>query len=416
MAKRLAISSFLILALLVAGAGTAFAAAQSEAAKTDVTFFWALYDGLTEEYRADLQDAFNAAQDDIEVEIVPIQWGQMHDRLTTSLAGGQPPEISVIGTRWLLEFMALDAVEEVTRYVSAETIDNIAAGAMEALVGGRLMGLPIAAGARILAYNPNRTSVVPQTMEELRAEARRITADTDAYGLIMPGKKSTELTDFAYYLLAAGGNFFETLADGSYGRSTVNSPAGVKALEFMVTLANEDQVVQEGFLALDRTESHPIFYAGNAGYVFIGAWVESAMNQAGSDFQAQYAQIPGFEGQPSTPLIITDSVAMFSGTNLEAAGAFLDFFYQDEWKATFDELVGFPPVTISAGRLPQFQSPLYQALGEAAQNAKGWPLMDGFAEYTDIIWDAVQKAHLEQMTPQEALDEAAARIDDLRGM
>ncbi len=311
--------------------------------------------------------------------------------------------------------MALDAVEEVTQYVGAETIDNIAAGAMEAQVGGRLMGLPIAAGARILAYNPNLTSVVPQTMEELRAEARRVTAATDAYGLIMPGKKSTELTDFAYYLLAAGGYFFETLPDGSYGRSTVNSPAGVKALEFMVTLTNEDQVVQEGYLALDRTESHPIFYSGNAGYVFIGAWVESAMNQAGADFQAQYAQIPGFDGQPSTPLIITDSVAMFSGTNLEAAGTFLDFFYQDQWKARFDELVGFPPVTVSAGKLPQFQSPLYQALGEAAVNAKGWPLMDGFAEYTDLIWDAVQKAHLGQMTPKEALDEAAARIDELRG-
>ena len=49
---------------------------------------------------------------------------------------------------------------------------------------------------------------------------------------------------------------------------------------------------------------------------------------------------------------------MFSGTNLEAAGKFLDFFYQDEWKARFDELVAFPPVTISAATLPQFQSPL----------------------------------------------------------
>ena len=416
MAKRPLILSLLIPALLIAGAGTALATGETEAPKTSVTFFWALYDGLTEEYRAELQDAFNAAHDDIEVEIVPIQWGQLHDRLTTSLAGGQPPEISVIGTRWLLELMALDAVDEVTQYVSTETIDNIAAGAMEAQVEGRLMGLPIAAGARILAYNPNLTSVVPQTMEELRAEALRITNETDAYGLIMPSKKSTELTDFAYYLLAAGGYFFETLPDGSYGKSTVNSPPGVKALEFMVRLANEDQVVQQGYLALDRTESHPIFYSGNAGYVFIGAWVESAMTQAGADFQAQYAQIPGFEGNPSTPLIITDSVAMFSGTNLEAAGRFLDFFYQDEWKATFDELVGFPPVTITAGKLPQFQSPLYQALGEAAQNAQGWPLMDGFAEYTDIIWDAVQKASLEQMSPQEALDEAAAKIDNLRGM
>ena len=416
MAKRLVICSLVTAALLVTGAGAALASPAGETSRTSVTFLWALYDGLTEEYRAELQDAFNAAHADIEVEVVPVQWGQLHDRLTTSLAGGKPPELSVIGTRWLLEFMALDAVEEVTGYVSEGTIDNIAAGAMEARVGGRLMGLPIAAGARILAYNPNLTQVVPQTMEELRAEAMRVTSETDAYGLIMPGKKFTELTDFAYYLLAAGGYFFETLPDGSYGKSTVNAPAGVKALEFMVKLANEDQVVQQGYLALERKESHPIFYTGNAGYVFIGAWVESAMSQAGADFQARYAQIPGFDGHPSTPLIITDSVAMFSGTNLEAAGKFLDFFYQDEWKARFDELVGFPPVTISAGMLPQFQSPLYQALGEAALNAKGWPLMDGWAEYSDIIWDAVQKAFLAQMSPQEALDEAAAKIDGLRGM
>ena len=413
MAKRLLIVSLLIMTLLVTDAS---ASPAGETSKTSVTFFWALYDGLTEEFRTKLQDAFNAAHDGIAVEVVPVQWEQLHDRLTISLVGGMPPELSVIGTRWLLEFMALDAVEEVTRYVSEGTIDNIAAGAMEARVGGRLMGLPIAAGARILAYNPSLTSVAPQTMEELRAEALRITGETKAYGLIIPGKKHTELTDFAYYLLAAGGHFFETLPDGSYGKSTVNAPAGVKALEFMVRLANEDQVVQDGYLALERTESHPIFYSGNAGYVFIGAWVESAMSQAGADFQPRYAQIPGFDGHPSTPLIITDSVAMFSGTNLEAAGQFLDFFYQDAWKARFDELVGFPPVTISAGKLPQFQSPLYQALGEAAQNAKGWPLMDGWTEYSGVIWDAVQKAFLKQMSPQQALDKAAATIDNLRGM
>ena len=98
------------------------------------------------------------------------------------------------------------------------------------------------------------------------------------------------------------------------------------------------------------------------------------------------------------------------------AGKFLDFFYQDKWKAKFDELVGFPPVTISAAKLPQFQSPLYQALGKAAMTAKGWPLIDEWAEVSDIIWDANVKAFLRQMTPQAALDEAAAKIDKARGM
>ncbi len=384
--------------------------------KAKVTFYWALYDGLTEDYRASLQDAFMKANPDIQLDIVPIAWNQMHDKLTTSLAGGQPPEISVIGTRWLLELMGLNAIAEPAKYVSQATMDNIVPGAKEAVVKGKLMGLPIAAGARFMAINKNLATDVPQTMEQLEKDA--IAANSpDHAGLIMPGQKHTELTDFAYYFYAAGGDFFAKNPDGTYGKSTVNSEAGVKALTFMNKLANVDKVVQPGFLGQDRMQSHPVFYAGKAAYVMIGAWVESAMKQAGSNFPVEYAQIPGFAGHPSTPLIITDSVAFFSGAkNLAAAGKFIDFFYKAEWKGKFDQLVGFPPVTKDAAALPAFQTPLYKVMGEAALHAKGWPLIDSWDEYGQTIWDAVSKVYLGQATPKAALDEAAAKIDKARGL
>lgn len=405
------IFSLLLLALLILSLGCA------KKEKQKVTFFWALYDGLTEEYRTDLQEAFNAENKDIEVDIVPVDWDLMHDKITTAIAGGDPPELAVVGTRWLLEFMDVDAIEEVSQYVSQETLDNISPGAMEAKIGGKLMGLPVAAGARIMAVNADLAEEVPMTMEELREEAKKIHNPPSAYGLIMPGKKHTELTDFAYYLYAAGGDFFEIQPDGSYGKCTINSPAGVKALEFMVQLAKEDKVVEEGYLSLDRMDSHPIFYAGKAAYVFIGAWVESSYKQAEADFDLKYAQIPPFEGQDQTSLIITDSIALFKDAkSKEAAGKFLDFFYKDEWKAKFDELIGFPPVTVSAGKLPQFQSPLYKTLIKAAESAKGWPLIPEFAEVTSIIWDANVEAFLGRKTPKQALDEAVKKIDELRGM
>jgi multiple sugar transport system substrate-binding protein len=384
--------------------------------KATVTFFWALYDGLTEEFRAELQDAFNAAHDDMEVDIVPVDWNLMYDKITTAVAGGSPPELCVIGTRWLLDFMESDAVVEVSEYVSQSTLNNIAPGAMEAKIGGKLMGLPVAAGARIMAYNADIAPGVPKTMEELRGMCLRVSDPPNTYGLIMPGKKYTELTDFAYYLYAAGGDFFEMQPDGSYGKAAFNGPEGVKALDFMVKLATEDKVVQEGFLSLNRMESHPIFYTGKVAYVFIGAWVESAYKQAGATFDLRYAQIPPFQGDDGKTLIITDSIAMFKDAeNLEAAGVFLDFFYQDAWKATFDELIGFPPVTMSAAKLPQFQTPLYKALGEAAMRSKGWPLMEGFDEVTAIVWDANVEAFLHEKTPKEALDDAAEKIDKMRG-
>jgi multiple sugar transport system substrate-binding protein len=412
--KRLKLIMSILVVLLLA-AGLTFAGGQKAAEKKSVTFFWAFYDGLTEEFRASLQDSFNAAHPEIDVDIVHTDWDVMYDKLTTSIAGGKPPELSVIGTRWLLELMTMDAVDEVTQYLSKSTVDNIAAGAMEAKLGGQLMGLPVAAGARILAYNPNLTTVVPKTMEELREAAIKVHNPPKVYGLILPGKLHTELTDFAYYLFAAGGNFFELEPDGSYGKCIVNSPEGVKALTFMNKLAEEDKVVQEGYLGLDRMDSHPLFYTGNIAYTFIGAWVESAAKDAGATFAPKYGQIPPFAGQKQKPLIVTDSIAMFKGTNLEAAGTFLDFFYQDEWKAKFDEAIGFPPVTISAGKLPQFQTPLYQALGEAALNAQGWPLIEEWAECSNIIYNAQIEVHLGQKTPQQALDDAAAEIDKLRG-
>lgn len=393
-----------------------FGAGQQETEKPKVTVFWALYDGLTEEYRNDLQAAFMEEYPDIELDIVPIPWDQVYDKLTTSLAGGNPPELSVIGTRWILELLDLDAVEPVDKYVSQATLDNIFDGTKEAYINGQLWGLPVAAGARILAINNDLTTKVPATMEEMREEAIKITRNTDKYGLIMPGKKHTELTDFGYYLYAAGGDFFEINPDGSYGKCIINSPAGVKALEFMVKLANQDKVVPGGYLAQTRMESHPVFYAGDAGYVMIGAWVESALKQAEADFDVTYAQIPPFAGEDPAPLVITDSIAIFKDAKYkEEAGLFLDFFYRDEWKAKFDEMIGFPPVTKSAATLPQFQSPLYQVLNEAAAVAKPWPLVEGFAEMTDVIWDAVSMAYLGQKTPKQALDDAAKQVDLISG-
>jgi len=401
-----------ILAILLAVVLVISLAGCAKKEKPKVTFYWALYDGLTEQFRADLETAYNKQAKDHQVQIVPVKWDEVQNKITTSLAGGTPPELSVVGTRWLLDYMTTNSIAEVSQYVSKATLDNIAPGAMEAKIKGKLMGIPIAAGARILAINTDLTKKVPATMEEMRDEAKKITKAGKTYGVIMPGKSHTETTDFCYYFYAAGGDYFAMNADGTYGKCTINSDAGVKALTFMADMALKDKSVQDGFTAMTRMDAHPVFYAGKAGYVLIGAWVESAMKQANATFKVQYAQIPPFQGQKQAGLIITDSVAMFAkAKNLKAAGQFIDFFYQDAWKAKFDEAIGFPPVTISAGKLPQFQTPLYKTLGEAALTAKPWPLIAGWDEFNTIIWDACEKVFQGKATPKAALDEAAAKID-----
>lgn len=416
--KHLTVLLAMIVLLVLPSLG--FAAGKPEAAagaKSTATMFWAGYDGVTEDYRKGLQDAFNAVDPAFQIDIVPVPWDQMKDKLTTALAGGKPPDISIIGTRWLLEYEELGQLAEPGKFVSKATIDDIFAGAKEGVVKGKLMGLPVAAGARFMAINDRIGKGVPKTMEELRDMAIASNNPPNHYGLFMVGQKNTELTEFAYYLYAAGGDFFEKKADGTFGKSTVNSPAGIKALTFMNQLANVDKVVQDGYLGMTRIQGHPMFYADKVGYVMIGAWVDSAMKQAGSKFPVTYAQIPPFAGQKSTPLIITDSIAFFSGAkNLTAAGKFVDFWYQSEWKGKFDELAGFPPITKKASTLPAFNTPMYKVMSEASANAKGWPLIATWDQCQDQIWDAVSKVYLKMATPKEALDAAAAAIDKINNV
>jgi multiple sugar transport system substrate-binding protein len=381
------------------------------------TFFWAGYDGLTEDFRASLEAAFNKQSPDAQIQVVPVPWDSLQDKLNTAVAGGAPPDISVVGTRWILDYMATDSVVEVTPYVSKATIANIVPGAMEAKVKGKLMGLPIAAGARILAINGNITRAVPKTMEELEADAIKANNPPKWSGLFMPGKEHTELTDFCYYFYAAGGDYFAVKPDGSYGKCTVNSPAGVKALTFMAKLALQDKVVEPDFTTYQRIPGHPLFYAGKIAYVMIGAWVDSAMKQAGATFPVIYADIPSFAGQKQAGLIITDSVAFFTkGPNLKAAGKFIDFFYQAQWKGKFDQLIGFPPVTLDAAKDPFWNTPLYKALNHAALTARPWPLVDGFDTLNHEVWVACEKVFQGQASPKQALDAAAAAVDRARGM
>ena len=62
----------------------------------------------------------------------------MHEKLITSLGGGQAPDLSVIGTRWLLELMDMGVVEPIEQHLSKELLDNIPESIMEGKLKGAL--------------------------------------------------------------------------------------------------------------------------------------------------------------------------------------------------------------------------------------------------------------------------------------
>lgn len=385
-------------------------------AKESVSVFWAEYDGVTPEFAQKLETEFEKANPDIDLQIVSIPWDSLHDKLITSLGGGQAPELSVIGTRWLLEFMDMGVVEPIEQHLSKELLANIPESIMEGKIKGVLYGLPVAIGPRIMFYRTDLMDKAPETYEEMLETAKKINS-ADVYGVGLVGKKHAELTDFAYYFFGNGGEFFEINEDGSYGKCAVNSDAGVKALTFMNELANAHKVTQPSFLADTRHETQDLFLSGKLGMIQIGGFAASLLEQRGVKFGWAPALIPHFEGKPRASLFITDTMVMFnSAKNKAGAAKFLEFFYQDQWRLEFDKLTGFPPVTKSLASNEHFQKPVYQVMIQAMEGAKAWPLITEWPECSDLIWDAESAVLLGEKDPKTALDDAAKQIDELRGM
>ncbi|WP_369017957.1 sugar ABC transporter substrate-binding protein [Thermatribacter velox] len=386
-------------------------------AQNQLRVMWAEYDGLTPEYAENLEKAFEKAYPDIDLVIISTPWNEFHDRLITYVAGGQPPDLSVIGTRWLLELLDMGVIEPIEKWLSEDLKNNIDPALLEGKVRGVLYGLPVAAGTRLMYYRSDIIDKPPETFEEMLQIALKINdPENKFYAVGMIGQKYVELTEYAYYLFGNGGYFFEILPDGSYGKCTVNDEAGVGALAFMNDLVNKYKVTQPGVTAYKRDEVQNLFISGNLGIILSGGFTATLLEQHNVPFKWDVAPMPHFEGKPQSTLIVTDSIVMFKDSKVkEAAGKFLDFFYSDEWRLEFDKLVGFPPVTKSLANHPYFQKPVYKVMIQQIPNAKGWPLMPEWPECNDIIWSNIEATFLGQKTPQQAMDDAAAEIDALRG-
>lgn len=409
--KRFIIGSTLLVVCVLVLSFGAFA-------QKKVSILWMEYDGLTPDYALNLEKAFEEANPGVDLEIISTPWNLGHDRLISLLAGKEPPDLAVIGTRWLLELLDMDVVEPIEKWVSKDLLDNIDPALMEGKVKGVLYGLPVAAGTRLMYYRSDIIDKAPETFEEMLTIAQKINKPEEKfYAVGMAGKKYVELTEHAYYLFGNGGYYFEMLPDGSYGKCTVNDEAGVGALTFMNDLVNKYKVTQPGVTAYTRDEIQDLFVAGNLGIFLSGGFTATLLEQRGVTFKWDVAPMPHFEGKPQSTLIVTDSIVLFKTSDAkEEAGKFLDFFYSDPWRIQFDKLVGFPPVTKSLANDPFFQKPVYKVMIEQIPNAKGWPLIPEWPECNDIIWDNIVATFLGEKDPKTAMDDAAREIDALRGM
>ena len=403
MKTKLAVSALALLAM----SGTALA-------EVTIDFTVAEYSSKTGPYFEDVAAAFEAENPDIKVNIEVVPWDTLLQRLTTDIAGGAAPDISIIGTRWLLDFAEQGIAEPVDAYLTPEFKDTFIDTFMApSVIDGQIMGLPVAASARAMLINKDLYDAAgatpPTTWDEFYEAAQKISAAGDAYGFGLQGKEIETDAYFYYSLWTHGGDILKE--DGSSG---LNTPEAVEALALYKKMLDEG-LTQPSPTNYSREDVFNLFKQGQLGAVFTFPMLIPQIQAEAPDLNYEVMPFPAAASKATYG--VTDTLMMFADSDVkEEAWKFIEFAYQDEWRTVFDHGEGFLPVTKGVAA-EEYYTTDKDIAGFAAglPYAKFAPTIANWEEIADVTVRAIQQVYLDQATPEAALEDAAAQINAIRG-
>lgn len=388
--------------------------AQAETVRVTV----AEYSSKTGPYFEEAAKAFEEANpgSDIQIEVVP--WDVLLQKLTTDISGGANADLSIIGTRWLIDFVDQGIAAPLDDYMTQDFKDRFFPVFLEpSVMQGKTYGLPIAASARAMYYNKALfeqagITEVPDTWDELAEAAKKISAlGDDIAGFGLQGKEIETDVYFYYAFWAYGGQLVEE--DGTSGLDT---DAGYKAAEMYKSLIDSG-ATQPGVTSYNREDVQNLFKQGKVGMMITAPFLSNQIRDEAPDLDYGVAAIPaGPEGDRGT-YGVTDSIIMFENSqNKDLAWKFLDQLFTTEWRAKFTSGEGFLPVNPEVAAQPAFADNAdLKAFTALLPDARFAPVIAGWEEIAATTSDAVQTIYLGNGEPKATLDAAAGEINGILG-
>ncbi|KIL40852.1 hypothetical protein SD70_10460 [Gordoniibacillus kamchatkensis] len=226
----------------------ASAPAQSSGKVTNISMqiAWASDSGRGKAIQ-EMINQFEKENPDVKVQLLGgVQTGQ---KLLTQILSGKSPEVLQVAYGDAKPLAAQGAFVDLTKDFGAEKANYMPQIWSLAEDNGKLMGMPWLGHTIQIIYNKNLFAKAgikepPKTWDELYADAKKLTVDTngdgkpDQFGIGLAGKQSGDLA-WMYDLFAGqAGAKLVTQNNGKY-EVAINSPEGIKALEFYTKLLKE---------------------------------------------------------------------------------------------------------------------------------------------------------------------------------
>jgi multiple sugar transport system substrate-binding protein len=315
----------------------------------------------------------------IDVETVAIPWDSIDEKLTTSVASGQGPDVVQIGLSKLRTFadagalLPLDGlIANYPGLATANFADGVAGAATA--VAGQIVSVPWISDTRVLFYRKDILEAAgfanpPATWDELRTTAKTLTARGEGqYGYYIPQWDSPlpvlMTWDFGGDIINADGNV------------DFSSPAFASAVDLYTGLHADGSVPKNG--DFDQTQG---FISGIAPMLVSGPYLAKAIAGAAPELDGKW-------GITTLPKGSASGTSLFAGSNMgvwfntdaqDESLKLLEFLSQPATQLEWFKLNGELPTVKAALADPALAAdPLVQVYAAQLADAKVLPMVSNW--------------------------------------
>lgn len=366
-------------------------------------------------------ESWNQENEEYQVEWLGWPWSETLQQLIIRSRGGQELDLAQIDMGWLATLEKMEIVRDLNPILGEEWIsNNLTESAVEAgNIGGKQLAVPWTSASIGMVYNPDLlenagVEEVPETIEEFEMALKQLkeeNSDIIPYAMITKGAGSLG-KDFQAWLWTFGGNVF----DDDFN-VIINNEAGVETLAWMKKLLENDYIAMD----IDRFNARQLFANGNVGFyddaVFANKLARSnGVEEAELENKVWPMMRPVInEGDKPQSVLWGHQLVIFKNAkDPDKAGEFIKHILSKEHSLHYFEETGTVPVSKDAINSEVVKNDEWidkwleiTAYGTKAETQK-------FAEQSElhnIITEEVQAALLDSKSVQEALDDAAQRIE-----
>ena len=367
-----------------------------------------------------LVDKFNQTHNQIQVEALYVGQpdGQL-PKILTSVVGEVPPDLLWFVPQLTGQLVELDAIRPLEDWLNQSPvkseIDPVLFESME--LNGHIWSVPFGTNNAAIFYRPSLfekagITKIPQTWEELREAAKKLTQDfdgdglTDQYGMFLSLGKG-EWTVFAWlpFVYSAGGELLENKQPNLVDSGTI------AALQFGANL------VEEGWATLSAPERGfelNNFLTGRAAMQVTGPWTLGQLRQTDTDYDV--FPFP----------VCKKRAAVVGGENLfvfktapereQAAWEFLEYVLSKEFQTEWALKTGYLPVNLEAQQSEKYQAfvqenPVLEVFLKQMNWARSRPIIPGYTRISENFGRAIEASLLDKQNPKDALQASQKRLD-----